>query len=62
MAGPRNKVSSYEKLVIRSGVYFSILFVLVDAILLSLDLQKRTSVKNFFQVSTLLSNMFASYS
>ena len=35
-----------------------ILFVLVDAILLNLDFKKRTSWKFFFQVSTILSNMF----
>ena len=31
--GPSNKVSNYKKLVIKSGVCFLILFVLVDAIL-----------------------------
>ena len=40
--GPKDKVSSHETLVLRSGVQF--LFVLTDAILLKLDLQKRTSV------------------
>ena len=34
--GPKDKVSSHEKLVFRSGVQF--LFVLTDAILLKLDL------------------------
>ena len=42
--GPKDKVSSYEKLVFRSGVRFLFLFVLADAILLKLDLQKRTSL------------------
>ena len=42
--GPKDKVSSHEKLVFRSGVRFLFLFVLMDAILLKLDLQKRTSV------------------
>ena len=41
---PKDKVSSYEKLVLESGVHFLFLFVLMDAILLKLDLQKRTSV------------------
>ena len=40
--GPKIKVSSYQKLVFRSGVGFLFLFVLTDAILLNLDLQKRT--------------------
>ena len=40
----QDKVSSYEKLVLGSGVRFLFLFVLMDAILLKLDLQKRTSV------------------
>ena len=40
---PRDKVSSHEKLVFISGVQFLFLFVLMDAILLKLDLQKRTS-------------------
>ena len=42
--GPKDKVSSHEKLVFRSGVQFLFLFVLTDAILLKLALQKRTSV------------------
>ena len=37
--GPKDKVSSYEKLVLRSGVRFLFLFVLMDTILLNLDLQ-----------------------
>ena len=41
---PKDKVSCLEKLVFRSGVRFLFLFVLTDAILLKLDLQKRTSV------------------
>ena len=41
---PKDKVASHEKLVFRSGVWFLFLFVLTDAILLKLDLQKRTSV------------------
>ena len=36
-----NKVSSYEKLLYKSGVCFLILFVLMDATLINLDLQKR---------------------
>ncbi len=38
--GPKNKVSSHEKLVFRSGVRFLFLFVLMDAILVKLDLQE----------------------
>ena len=41
--GSRDKVSSHEKLVFRSGVRFLFLFVLMDAILLTMDLQKRTN-------------------
>ena len=41
---PKDKVSCLEKLVFRSGIRFLFLFVLTDAILLKLDLQKRTSV------------------
>ena len=48
--GPSNKVVYLKKLVFGSGVHFSILFVLVDAILLRLDLQKRTSYKIFFSI------------
>ena len=40
---------------------FFILFVLVDAILLSFTLQKRTSVKMFFKASTPSPNIFAPY-
>ena len=42
--GQKSKVVSYEKLVERSAVrfLFQFLFVLMDAILLKLDLQKRT--------------------
>ena len=40
---PKNKVSSHEKLVFRSVVRFLFLFVLMDAILLKMDLQKRTN-------------------
>ena len=36
------KVSSYEKLVLGSGVHFLFLFVLMDVILLNLDLQLGT--------------------
>ena len=46
--GPSNKVVYLKKLVFQSAVRFLILFVLVDAILLNLDLQKRTSYKKFF--------------
>ena len=42
--GPKDKISSHEKLAFRTGVQFLFLFVLTDAILLKLDLQKRTSV------------------
>ena len=42
--GLKDKVSYHEKLVFGSGVRFLFLFVLTDAILLKLDLQKRTSV------------------
>ena len=42
--GPKNKVSSHEKSIFRSGVQFLFLFVLTDAILLKLDLQKRTLI------------------
>ena len=46
------KVKLYNS---KSGVCFLILFVLVDAILLSLDLQKRTSWKmNFFDENQFL--------
>ena len=45
----------------RSDLYFLILLVLVGAILLNLDLQKRTSYKIFCQVFTLVSNIFAPY-
>ena len=41
--GPSNKVVYLKKLVFQSAVRFLILFVLMDAILLKLDLQKRTS-------------------
>ena len=58
---PSNKVVYLKKLVFQSAVRFLILFVLVDAILLNLDLQKRPLVKFFFQVSTLFSNIFAPY-
>ena len=39
---PKGKVSCHQKLVFRSVVHFFFLFVLMDAILLNLDLQKRT--------------------
>ena len=42
----KDKVSRHEKLVLRSGVRFLFLFVLMDAILLKMDLQKRTVVLN----------------
>ena len=42
--GPSNKVVYLKKLVFQSAVRFLILFVLMDAILLKLDLQKSTSV------------------
>ena len=42
--GQKSKVVSFQKLIYRSGVRVLILFVLMDAILLKLDLQKRTSV------------------
>ena len=40
---PKDKVASHEKLVFRKGVRFLFLFLLTDAFLLTLDLQKRTS-------------------
>ena len=46
--GPKDKVSCIEKLVIRSGIQFLFLFVLTDAILLNLNLQKRTPDLDFF--------------
>ena len=44
--GPKDKVSSHEKLAFRSGVWF--LFVLTDAILLNLNFKKRTSFRYDF--------------
>ena len=41
--GSKDKVTSHEKLVFRSGVPFLFLFVLMDAILLKMNLQKRTN-------------------
>ena len=41
--GSKDKVSSHEKLVFRSGVRFFFLFVLMDVILLKMDLQKCTN-------------------
>ena len=43
LVSAKDKVSNHEKLVFRSGVRFLFLFVLMDAILLKLDLQKRTN-------------------
>ena len=40
--GLEDKVASHEKLVFRRDVRFLFLFVLTDAILLNLNLQKRT--------------------
>ena len=40
-----NKVSSYEKQLWKSGVCFSVLSALMDAILLNLDLQKKQLLK-----------------
>ena len=40
---PKDKNSSHEKSVFRSGIRFLFLFVLTDAILLKMDLQKRTN-------------------
>ena len=53
--GPSNKVVYLKKLVFQSAVRFLILFVLVDAILLSLDLQKGYIAKNCLEVATPLS-------
>ena len=39
--GPKSKVFKLKKLDQKSGVCFSILFVLVDVILLSVTLQKK---------------------
>ena len=47
---PSNKVIYLKKLVIGSGVRFLILFVLTDAILLNLDLQKSPSLKVGFDL------------
>ena len=44
----KSKVVYHEKLDLKSAVCFLILFVLMDAILLSLTLQKRTMYKIFF--------------
>ena len=41
--GSKDKVFNHQKLVFKSGVRFLFLFVLTDAILLNLNLQKRTS-------------------
>ncbi len=46
--------SSHEKFIVRSGVLFLFLFVLTDAILLNLDLQKRTMWEVFSFLSPLL--------
>ena len=46
--GPKDKVSSHEKLAFRSGVRIMFLFVLMDAILLNLDLQKKDTVEISF--------------
>ena len=54
--GPKDKVSSYQKLVFRSAVRFLFLFVLMDDILLNLDLQKRTrELINFLTLQFCLS-------
>ena len=45
----QDKVASDEKLVFRSGVRFLFLFVLTDAILLNLNLQKRTPDMDLFE-------------
>ena len=37
------EVSNYEKLLLKNGFQFLFLFVLMDAILLKVDLQKRTN-------------------
>ena len=41
---PKDKVVCHEKLVLRSVVQFLFLFVLTEAILLKLHVQKRTSI------------------
>ena len=46
--GPKDKVSSHEMLVFRSGVQFLFLFVLIDAILLKLDLQNKDNIEILF--------------
>ena len=58
--GPKSKVVQLKKFDYKSGVCFLILFVLIDAILLSLTLQKRT-MYNFILHLTHLSNTFILY-
>ena len=42
--GQKSKVVSYQKLIQRSGIRFLFLFVLLDAILLSIGLRKGANV------------------
>ena len=61
--GPKSKVSIHKKLVFKSGVGFLILFVLTDAILLRLDLQKKDNVQiqffNFLHICLTYSNQIS---
>ena len=59
--GPKDKVSYHEKLVFEYDVRFLFLFVIMDAILLKVDLQKRTSVLSKPPNGSCLSNKNASY-
>ena len=54
-------ISCLEKLVFRSGVRFLFLFVLTDAILLKLDLQKGHRIWTILQMESCLSIKNASY-
>ena len=47
--GQKIKVVIYQKLIIRSGICFLILFVLMDAILLRRGLRKGTTMKKNFE-------------
>ena len=47
--GQKSKVIIYQKLILKSGVRFLILFVLMDAILLRRGLRKGTTAKKYFE-------------
>merc|ERR1712020_788041 len=59
--GPSNKVVYLKKLVFQSAIRFLILFFLTDAILLKLDLQKRTPELDNSPNESCLSSKNASY-